>query len=149
VRLSAPATLTQDEHTTPAAIRNISYVSRGWRIGCNEGRSVFSKTKRNYPKLSWKSTTCDAWPALLIDWNRTVGGFATAPFAADLIPKLSMINPLTARLYNYYTMHAWDRNGNIDREVSGLFSALWSAVRRGIVVAMLPNNSFPSPVGAT
>jgi hypothetical protein len=48
---------------------------------------------RNYPKLSWKSTTCDAWPALPIDLNRTAGGFATAPFAADLIPKISMNKP--------------------------------------------------------
>jgi hypothetical protein len=52
------------------------------------------KTMRNYPKLSWKSTTCDAWPALLIDQNRIAGGFfATAPFAADLIPKISMNKP--------------------------------------------------------
>jgi hypothetical protein len=43
-----------------------------------------SKTMQNFPKLSWKSTTCDAQPALPIDQNRTAGGFATAPFAADL-----------------------------------------------------------------
>jgi hypothetical protein len=51
------------------------------------------KTMRNYPKLSWKSTTCDACPALPIDLNRTAGGFATAPFAADLISQISMNNP--------------------------------------------------------
>jgi len=50
------------------------------------------KTIRNYPKLSWKSTTCDAWPALLIHRNRTAGGFTTAPFAADLAPQISMNN---------------------------------------------------------
>jgi hypothetical protein len=69
---------------------------RIWRIGWNEGRSVSSKKMRNYPKLSWKSTTCDAWPALPIDLNRTAGSFATAPFAADLLPKISMNNPFNA-----------------------------------------------------
>jgi hypothetical protein len=38
------------------------------------------KTMRNYPKLSWKSTTWDASPALPIDLNRSAGSFATAPF---------------------------------------------------------------------
>jgi hypothetical protein len=51
---------------------------------------------RNYPELSWKSTTYDAWPALPIDLNRIAGGFATAPFAADLLPKISMNNPFNA-----------------------------------------------------
>ena len=54
-----------------------------------------SKTMRNYLKLSWKSTTYDAWPALPIDLNRNAGGFATAPFAADLLP-ISMNNPRNA-----------------------------------------------------
>ena len=31
--------------------------------------------------------TYDAWPAFPIDLNRIAGGFATAPFAADLVPK--------------------------------------------------------------
>jgi uncharacterized membrane protein AbrB (regulator of aidB expression) len=43
VRLNAPATLTRDEDTTPAAVRKISYLSQGWRIGWNVARSVFSK----------------------------------------------------------------------------------------------------------
>jgi len=53
--------------------------------------STFSM--RNYLKLSWKSTTCDASPSLPIDRNRTAGGFTTAPIAADLIPKISMNKP--------------------------------------------------------
>jgi hypothetical protein len=39
-----------------------------------------AKTMRNYPKLSWKSTTCDAWPALPIDQNRIAGGFYNRAF---------------------------------------------------------------------
>jgi hypothetical protein len=45
---------------------------------------VSQKTMGNYPKLSWKSTTYDAWPALPIDLNRIAGG---------LPPRLS---PLTS-----------------------------------------------------
>jgi hypothetical protein len=40
-----------------------------------------SKTSdQNHPKLSWKSTTCDAWPAFLIDLNRIAGGFCNRAF---------------------------------------------------------------------
>jgi len=78
----------------------------------------FSQKKlRNYPKLSWKSTTCDAWPALPIDQNRIAGGFATAPFAADLIPKISMNKPynaLTHLLYHTYLgLQILSREGEI------------------------------------
>jgi hypothetical protein len=82
-------------HHTGGCSENFLFF-RGWRIGWNEGRSVSSKNMRNYPKLSWKSTTCDTWPALPIDLNRNAGGFATASFALDLVPKMSMNNPLTA-----------------------------------------------------
>jgi hypothetical protein len=65
----------------------------------------FQKTMRNYPELSWKSTTCDAWPALPIDRNRIAGGFATAPFTVDLISQISKNKPsmpLTQQLYHTY-----------------------------------------------
>ena len=69
--------------------RSLIFFEVGGAAGMKAG--LFSgKTMRNYPKLSWKSTTYDAWPALPIDLNRTAGGLATAPFAADLIPKMSM-----------------------------------------------------------
>jgi hypothetical protein len=55
------------------------------------------KTRRNYLKLSWKSTTCVSWLAILIDRNETAGGFATAFFAADLISQMSMNNKSVER----------------------------------------------------
>ena len=45
---------------------------------------------RNYPKLSWKSTTCDAVTRAPDRPEQDRRRFATAPFAADLIPKISM-----------------------------------------------------------
>jgi len=87
VRLNAPPRLTSDEDTTPAAVRRISHLFKIGESAAMKGGPVSQKTMRNYPKLSWKSTTCDASPALPIDLNRTAGGFATAPLAADLIPK--------------------------------------------------------------
>ena len=80
VRLNAPTRLTRDGDTTPAAVRRISWF---FEVGGSAGMKAvrfLKKTMRNYPKLSWKSTTYDAWPALPIDLNRTAGGFATAPF---------------------------------------------------------------------
>jgi hypothetical protein len=41
--LNPPATLTRDRDTAPAAVRRIARRFRIWRIGWNEGRSVFSK----------------------------------------------------------------------------------------------------------
>jgi len=80
VRLNAPTRLTRDGDTTPAAVRRISWFFEvGGPAGMKAG-PFSQKTMRNYPKLSWKSTTYDAWPALPIDLNRTAGGFATAPF---------------------------------------------------------------------
>jgi hypothetical protein len=35
--------LTGDGYTTPAAVRKFPVFFQGWRIGWNEGRSVFSK----------------------------------------------------------------------------------------------------------
>jgi hypothetical protein len=43
VRLDAPSMLIRKGDTTPAAVRRNSCHFRGWRIGWNEGRSVFSK----------------------------------------------------------------------------------------------------------
>jgi len=43
VRLNAPATLTCGEYTSPAAVRRIFHLFRGWRIDWNESRSVSSK----------------------------------------------------------------------------------------------------------
>ena len=52
VRLNAPATLTCDEYTTPAAVRRISLRFQAWRICLNEDRSGFLKKRcgiiRNY-----------------------------------------------------------------------------------------------------
>jgi hypothetical protein len=76
----------------------------------NEGRSVRIKTIRNYPKLSWKSMTCDASPGVPIDRNRTAGGVATAPFAANPLPQISMNNPPTALLHHHNTTCNWDGN---------------------------------------
>jgi len=75
VRLDTPTTLTGDKNTTPAAVRNDFLSFRSWRSGWNEGGSVFFQTMRNYMKLSWKSTTCVSQPSILIDPNRSAGGF--------------------------------------------------------------------------
>ena len=83
----APSIWTRDVYTSPAAVRRISHLFKIGESAAMKGGPVSQKTMRNYPKLSWKSTTCDASPALPIDLNRTAGGFATAPLAADLIPK--------------------------------------------------------------
>jgi hypothetical protein len=49
VRLNAPATMTRNEYTTPAAVRRIPCRFQIRRMGWNEGRSVSSK---NDPELS-------------------------------------------------------------------------------------------------
>ena len=96
VRLSAPAGLTLNGYTTPAAVRrNSCFFELGGSAGM-KASPFHRKTMRNYPKLSWKSTTCDAWPALPIDLNTNAGGIATAPFSADLIAQISMNKPHNA-----------------------------------------------------
>jgi hypothetical protein len=87
VRLNTPATLARDRHTSPAAVRRNSLFFGFGGSAEMKAVSLLQKTMRNYPKLSWKSTTCDAWAAILIDLNRIADGLKTAPFAADLLPK--------------------------------------------------------------
>jgi len=73
-----PGTLTRDGYTSPAAVQIISYSFKAGGAAGMKAGPFSQKTMRNYPKLSWKSTTCDAWPTFLIDLNRVARGLANA-----------------------------------------------------------------------
>jgi hypothetical protein len=85
VQLKAPSALIGIGYTTPAAVRrSFVFLEVGGFAGMNAD-PFSSKWMRNYPKLSWKSTTCGSWPRFISTKNRIAGGLKFSPLAVNLI----------------------------------------------------------------
>ena len=88
-----------------------------WRIGWNEGRSVFSKKAAELSEIIMEINDLRRVARAPDRPEQDRRRFATAPFTADLIPKISMNKPynaLTHLLYHTYLgLQILSREGEI------------------------------------
>jgi len=82
---------------------------------------------RNYPKLSWKSTTCVRRPSILIDQNRTGGGFNFSPLATDLLSQIVKERARRSAAVNHNTIFKWDGKLYICEGIRRTIQLVWAA----------------------